>query len=386
MAATQGQPIECKAAVAWEPKKDLVIEDVTVAPPKAGEVRIKVLYNAVCHTDAYTLGGCDPEGKFPAILGHEACGIVESIGEGVTSVAVGDLVIPLYTAECKACSMCKSGKTNLCNSVRSTQGQGLMPDSTTRFECKGQQLFHFMGTSCFSQYTVLPEVSVAVIRKDAPADEVCLLGCGVTTGYNCVSHTAKVEAGATAAVIGLGALGLAVILGLKKAGARRIIAIDLNSEKFELAVRLGATDTVNPSEIPGGAAALVSHIVGMTNDDGIGGVDYSFECVGNVNVMRQALEMCHKGWGKSVIIGVAPSGTEIATRPFQLVTGRVWMGTAFGGTKGRTELPGLVDDCMAGDIKLADFISQRLPLSQVNDAFHLMHTGRAIRVVLDMWA
>ena len=385
MASTENQIITCKAAVAWEPKQELVIEEVQVAPPQAGEVRIKVLYNAVCHTDAYTLGGHDSEGKFPAILGHEACGIVESTGAGVTTVAPGDLVIPLYTAECRQCGMCKSGKTNLCGSVRTTQGQGLMPDSTTRFSCKGQEVFHFMGTSCFSQYTVLPEVSVAKIRSDAPPEKVCLLGCGVTTGYNSVSKVAKVEPGSTAAVLGLGALGLAVIHGLVKAGARRIIAIDLNPAKFPLALQMGATDTVNPTEIPGGRDALVSHVVSMTNDDGVGGVDYSFECVGNVHVMRQALEMCHKGWGKSVIIGVAPAGTEISTRPFQLVTGRVWMGSAFGGTKGRTELPGMVDEYMAGSLKLDEFVTHTLPLASVNEAFHLMHTGESIRTVLDMW-
>lgn len=385
MAATEGKVIQCKAAVAWAAKEDLVIEDIEVEAPKAGEVRVKVLYNAVCHTDAYTHGGLDPEGKFPAILGHEACGLVESVGEGVTSVAAGDLVIPLYTAECRQCSMCKSGKTNLCGSVRTTQGQGLMPDGTTRFRCKGQPLFHFMGTSCFSQYTVLPEVSVAKIRADAPPDKVCLLGCGVTTGYNSVFKVAKVEAGSTAAVLGLGALGLAVILGLVRAGARRIIGIDINPAKFELARQLGATEFVNPNELPGGSASLVSHIVALTNDDGVGGVDYSFECVGNVHVMRQALEMCHKGWGKSVIIGVAPSGTEISTRPFQLVTGRVWMGSAFGGTKGRTELPGLVDEYLSGSLKLDEFITHRLPLAEVNEAFHLMHRGESIRTVLDMW-
>ena len=377
--------ITCKAAVAWEAKKDLVIEDIEVAPPKAGEVRIKVLYNAVCHTDAYTLGGHDSEGKFPAVLGHEACGVVESVGEGVSSVAVGDLVIPLYTAECRTCGMCKSGKTNLCGAVRATQGQGLMPDGTTRFSCRGQELFHFMGTSCFSQYTVLPEVSVAKIRADAPPEKVCLLGCGVTTGYNSVFNIARVEPGATAAVIGLGALGLAVIMGLKKAGARRIIAVDISASKLPLALQMGATDVVNSLEIPGGSDALVAHIVAMTNDDGVGGVDYSFECVGNVKVMRQALEMCHKGWGKSIIIGVAPAGTEIATRPFQLVTGRVWMGSAFGGTKGRTELPGMVDDVMAGELRLDEFITHTMPLSEVNHAFHLMHTGESIRTVLDMW-
>mmetsp|Transcript_15287 Transcript_15287/g.22874 ORF Transcript_15287/g.22874 Transcript_15287/m.22874 type:complete len:394 (+) Transcript_15287:23-1204(+) len=384
---TAGKPITCKAAVMWEAKTPYVIEDVEVAPPKKGEVRIKILFNACCHTDAYTASGQDPEGVFPAILGHEGCGIVESVGEGVTSVKEGDKVIPLYTAECQKCFMCKSNKTNLCSAVRATQGRGLMPDETVRFTCKGKKLFHFMGTSCFSQYTVLPEVSVAKVQDDAPEEKVCLLGCGVTTGYNSVFKTANVQKGDTAAVFGCGAVGIAVIQGLRTAGASKIIAIDLNEEKFVLAKKLGATHCVNPSKLPDDTT-IVQKVVEMTktDEDNVGGVDHSFECIGNTKVMDDALMCVHKGWGQSIIIGVAPSGKTLGVRPFHLVIGKVWKGTAFGGTKGRTELPGLVEAAMKGDIDLDSFITHRMPLSKVNDAFDLMHQGKSIRTVIDMWS
>lgn len=315
--STQGQVIKCRAAVAWEANKPLSIEEVEVAPPKAGEVRVKILSTGVCHTDDYTLSGKDPEGIFPCILGHEGGGIVESIGEGVTSVAVGDHVIPLYIPECKQCKFCTSNKTNLCSIIRITQGKGLMPDGTSRFTCKGKQIFHFMGTSTFSEYTVLPEISLAKINPAAPLDKVCLLGCGITTGYGAALNTAKVEEGSTVAVFGLGAVGLAVIQGAVEAKAKRIIAIDLNPAKFDMAKKLGATECINPNDYAN--EPIQSVIVNKLTD---GGVDYSFECIGNVNVMRAALECCHKGWGVSTIIGVAASGQEISTRPFQLVTGR----------------------------------------------------------------
>ena len=367
--------ITCKAAVAWEAGKPLSIEEVQVAPPKAGEVRIKIVATGVCHTDAFTLSGDDPEGVFPSILGHEGGGIVESVGEGVTSLKVGDHVIPLYTAECGKCKFCLSGKTNLCSAVRGTQGKGLMPDGTTRFTCNGKEIFHYMGCSTFSEYTVLPEISLAKVNPTAPLEEVCLLGCGVTTGMGAVTKTAKVQEGDTVAIFGLGGIGLSAIIGATMAKAGRIIGIDLNESKFELAKKLGATDCINPKDYD---KPIQEVIVEMTD----GGVDYSFECIGNVNVMRSALECCHKGWGESVIIGVAGAGQEISTRPFQLVTGRVWRGTAFGGVKGRSELPGIVEDYLAGKFALNDFITHTMGLEDINEAFDLMHEGKSIRSVI----
>jgi len=374
--STAGQVIKCKAAVAWEASKPLSIEDVEVAPPKAGEVRIRIKSTGVCHTDAYTLSGKDPEGLFPCILGHEGGGIVESVGEGVTSVAVGDHVIPLYTAECRKCKFCTSGKTNLCQAIRVTQGKGLMPDGTSRFTCKGQTIFHFMGTSTFSEYTVVAEISVAKINPTAPLDKVCLLGCGITTGYGAVLNTAKVEPGANVAIFGLGAVGLGVIQGAVEAKAARIIAVDTNPSKFEMAKKLGATECINPLD----HSAPIQQVLVEKTD---GGVDYSFECIGNVKVMRAALEACHKGWGQSIIIGVAASGEEISTRPFQLVTGRVWKGSAFGGVKGRTQLPGIVEKYLAGSLKVDEFVSFTFPLSDINKGFDAMHEGRAIRSVIN---
>jgi len=376
MSTTAGKPITCKAAVAWEAGKPLSIEDVEVAPPKAGEVRVKITSTGVCHTDAFTLSGADPEGIFPTILGHEGAGIVESVGEGVTSVKEGDHVIPLYIPECKECNFCLSKKTNLCQKIRVTQGQGLMPDGTSRFTCKGKSLFHYMGTSTFSQYTVLPEISIAKIREDAPLNKVCLLACGITTGYGAVFNTSKVEPDSTVAVFGLGGVGLAAVMGAKSAGAKRIVGVDTNPDKFELAKKLGCTDVVNPKDYD---KPIQQVLVDLTN----GGLDYTFECIGNVNTMRAALESCHKGWGVSCIIGVAASGQEIATRPFQLVTGRRWIGTAFGGTKGRSQLPSLVDDYLMGKINIDDFITFRFPIEQINEAFHMMHEGKSIRSIID---
>lgn len=367
--------ITCRAAVAWEAGKPLSIEKVQVAPPKAGEVRVRIVATGVCHTDAFTLSGEDPEGIFPAILGHEGGGIVESIGEGVTTVKPGDHVIPLYTAECGECKFCTSGKTNLCQAVRATQGQGLMPDGTSRFSIDGEPIFHYMGCSTFSEYTVLPEISLAKVNPAAPLEEVCLLGCGVTTGMGAVINTAKVEEGATVAIFGLGGIGLSAVIGAAMAKAARIIAIDINTSKFGLAQQLGATDCINPKDYD---KPIQDVIVDMTD----GGVDYSFECIGNVNVMRSALECCHKGWGESVIIGVAGAGQEISTRPFQLVTGRVWRGTAFGGVKGRSELPDYVERYLAGEFALSDFITHTMPLDGINDAFDLMHEGKSIRSVV----
>ncbi len=369
------QIIKCKAAIAWGPNQPLTIEEVDVMPPQAGEVRVRIIASGVCHTDAYTLSGEDPEGVFPAILGHEGGGIVESIGEGVTSVQVGDHVIPLYTPECGECKFCKSGKTNLCQKIRATQGKGLMPDGTTRFHKDGQPIFHYMGCSTFSEYTVLPEISLAKVNKDAPLKEVCLLGCGVTTGMGAVLNTAKVEEGATVAIFGLGGIGLSAVIGATMAKASRIIAIDINESKFELVRKLGATDCINPKNYD---KPIQEVIVELTD----GGVDYSFECIGNVNVMRSALECCHKGWGESIIIGVAGGGQEISTRPFQLVTGRVWRGSAFGGVKGRSELPGIVEQYMRGDFKLDDFITHTMGLEKINEAFALMHAGKSIRTVI----
>ncbi len=367
--------IRSRAAVAFAANQPLQIVEVDVEPPRAGEVLVRIVATGVCHTDAYTLSGQDSEGVFPCILGHEGGGIVEAVGEGVTSVAVGDHVIPLYTAECGACKFCTSGKTNLCSAVRETQGKGLMPDGTTRFSYQGQPVYHYMGCSTFSEYTVLPEVSVAKIPKEAPLEKVCLLGCGVTTGIGAVLNTAKVEVGATVAIFGLGGIGLAAIIGAKMAKASRIIAIDINPAKFAIARELGATDCVNPQDYD---KPIQNVVVEMTD----GGVDYSFECVGNVQLMRAALECCHKGWGESTIIGVAPAGAEISTRPFQLVTGRVWRGSAFGGVKGRTELPGYVEKAQRGEIPLDTFITHNLPLDKINEAFELMHEGKSIRTVI----
>jgi len=361
--------------VAWEAGKSLTIEEVEVAGPKAGEVLVRMVATGVCHTDAFTLSGADPEGIFPSILGHEGGAIVEEVGAGVTSVVPGDHVIPLYTAECGRCKFCTSGKTNLCSSVRATQGQGLMPDSSTRFSCNGKEVFHYMGTSTFSEYSVVAEVSLAKINKEAPLDKVCLLGCGVTTGIGAVTKTANVEPGASIAIFGLGGIGLSVVQGAVLANAGRIIAVDTNSDKFEMAKLLGATDCVNPTDHSG---PIQDVIVDMTD----GGVDYSFECVGNVDLMRSALECCHKGWGESIIIGVAGAGQEISTRPFQLVTGRVWRGTAFGGVKGRSELPGMVNQYMDGEIKLDEFITFTMPLDDINQAFDYMHEGKSIRSVI----
>jgi len=369
------QFIKSKAAIAWGPKQPLSIEEVDVMLPKAGEVLVRIVATGVCHTDAFTLSGEDPEGIFPSILGHEGGGIVEQIGEGVSSVSVGDHVIPLYTPECGECKFCKSGKTNLCQKIRETQGKGLMPDGTTRFYKDGQPIYHYMGCSTFSEYTVLPEISLAKVNPDAPLEEVCLLGCGVTTGMGAVNNTAKVEEGATVAIFGMGGIGLAAVIGANMAKASRIIAVDINESKFELAKKLGATDCINPKNFD---QPIQDVIVGMTD----GGVDYSFECIGNVNVMRSALECCHKGWGESVIIGVAGAGQEISTRPFQLVTGRVWRGTAFGGVKGRTELPEYVERYLKGEFKLDDFITHTMKLEDINEAFDLMHEGKSIRTVV----
>ncbi len=367
--------MKAKAAVAWEAGKPLSIEEVDIEGPKAGEVLVRLVATGVCHTDAFTLSGDDPEGAFPVILGHEGGGIVEEVGEGVKSVAVGDHVIPLYTPECGQCKFCTSGKTNLCQAIRVTQGQGLMPDGTSRFSIKGQRILHFMGTSTFSEYTVLPEIAVAKINKEAPLEKVCLLGCGITTGIGAVLHTAKVEPGSTVAVFGLGGVGLSVIQGAVMAKASRIIAIDINPEKEEMARQLGATDFVNPNDYD---RPIQEVIVDMTD----GGVDYSFEAVGNVKLMRAALECCHKGWGESTIIGVAGAGQEICTRPFQLVTGRVWRGSAFGGVKGRSQLPGMVDQYMRGEIAIDPFITHEMGLEDINKAFDLMHEGKSIRSII----
>ncbi|MBY5924568.1 MULTISPECIES: S-(hydroxymethyl)glutathione dehydrogenase/class III alcohol dehydrogenase [Halomonas] len=367
--------MKSRAAIALESGKPLTLTEIDVEGPKAGEVLVRIVATSVCHTDSFTLSGADPEGIFPSVLGHEGAGIVEEVGEGVTSLKPGDHVIPLYTAECGECKFCRSGKTNLCSSVRATQGQGLMPDGTTRFSFEGKPLYHYMGTSTFSEYTVVPEVSLAKVSQEAPLDKICLLGCGVTTGIGAVLNTAKVEPGATVAVFGLGAIGLAVIQGAVMAKAGRIIAIDVNPEKFELAKQFGATDFVNPKDY---SDSIQQVIVDLTD----GGVDYSFECIGNVNVMRSALECCHKGWGESIIIGVAGAGQEISTRPFQLVTGRVWKGSAFGGVKGRSQLPGYVEQYMNGELNIDDFITHNMAFDKINEAFDLLHAGESIRTVL----
>ena len=367
--------MKSRAAVAFEAGKPLQIVDIDVAPPKKGEVLVRITHTGVCHTDAFTLSGDDPEGVFPAVLGHEGAGVVIEVGEGVASVRPGDHVIPLYTAECGQCLFCRSGKSNLCTAVRATQGKGLMPDGTTRFSLDGRPIFHYMGCSTFSEYTVVAEVSLAKVNPKADPEQVCLLGCGVTTGLGAVKNTAKVQPGDTVAVFGLGGIGLAVIQGAQLARAARIIAIDSNPSKFDLARTFGATDCVNPNDHE---QPIQEVIVAMTG----WGVDHSFECIGNVKVMRAALECAHRGWGQSVIIGVAGAGQKISTRPFQLVTGRRWLGTAFGGVKGRSELPGMVEDAMAGRIRLAPFVTHTMPLQEINRAFELMHAGESIRSVV----
>lgn len=367
--------MKSRAAVAFAANQPLQIVEIDVAPPHAGEVLVKITHTGVCHTDAYTLSGEDSEGVFPAVLGHEGAGIVIEVGADVTSVKPGDHVIPLYTAECRECKFCLSGKTNLCQKVRATQGKGLMPDGTTRFSYQGKPIYHYMGCSTFSEYTVVNEISLAKINPEAPPDKVCLLGCGVTTGLGAVHNTAKVKAGDNVAVFGLGGIGLAVVQGARQAKAARIIGIDTNPDKFALAKQMGATDCINPKDF---SKPIQEVIVELTD----GGVEFSFECIGNVDVMRAALECCHKGWGESIIIGVAGAGQEIRTRPFQLVTGRVWRGSAFGGVKGRTQLPGMVEQAMRGEIELDPFVTHTLPLDQINTAFDLMHEGKSIRTVI----
>jgi len=367
--------MDVKAAVAFESGQPLRLETVQLEPPRAGEVLVEIKATGVCHTDAYTLSGADPEGLFPAIFGHEGAGVVVEVGEGVKSLRSGDHVIPLYTPECRNCEYCLSRKTNLCQAIRSTQGRGLMPDGTSRFSFEGKLLHHYMGTSTFANYTVVPEIALAKIREDAPFDKVCYIGCGVTTGIGAVINTAKVEAGATVVVFGLGGIGLNVIQGAQMVGAGMIVGVDLNPNRKELATKLGMTHFVNPQEIDGD---LVAYLVELTK----GGADYSFECIGNVRVMRQALECCHKGWGTSIIVGVAGAGQEISTRPFQLVTGRVWKGTAFGGARGRTDVPQIVDWYMEGKINIDDLITKVMPIEEINEAFDLMHRGESIRTVL----
>jgi S-(hydroxymethyl)glutathione dehydrogenase/alcohol dehydrogenase len=374
--------MKIRAAVAWEPNKPLSVEEVDLEAPRRGEVLVKLQATGICHTDAYTLSGADPEGIFPVILGHEGAGVVIELGEGVTTLEIGDHVIPLYTPECGECKFCQSGKTNLCQRIRATQGKGLMPDGTSRFSKNGKTIYHYMGTSTFAEYTVVPEIALAKINPKAPLEKVCLLGCGVTTGIGAVLKTAKVEAGANIAVFGLGGIGLSVIQGAKMAQAGKIIAIDINPDKFFLAEKFGATHCLNPNDgsllkLDSGKN-IVDRIIELTD----GGVDYSFECVGNVKLMRQALECCHKGWGESIIIGVAAGGEEISTRPFQLVTGRVWRGSAFGGVKGRTELPSFVNQYMSNEINLDDMISYTMPLEDINKAFELMKAGKSIRSVV----
>jgi len=367
--------MESRAAIALEAGKPLEIDTIELEGPKAGEALVRNIATGVCHTDAFTLSGDDPEGIFPSVLGHEGGAIVEEIGQGVKSVKVGDHVIPLYVPECRECQFCKSGKTNLCQAIRITQGKGLMPDGTSRFSYKGKTLFHYMGTSTFSEYSVVPEISLAKINTEAPLEKVCLLGCGITTGIGSVLNTAKVESGAVVAVFGLGGVGLGVIQGATLCNSKRIIAVDINDSKEEFARQLGATDFVNPKKFD---KSIQEVIIDLTD----GGVDYSFECVGNVDLMRSSLECCHKGWGESIIIGVAGAGQEISTRPFQLVTGRVWRGSAFGGVKGRTQLPGYVDMYLNGEIKVDEFVTNSMPLEQINEAFDLMHEGKSIRSVI----
>jgi S-(hydroxymethyl)glutathione dehydrogenase/alcohol dehydrogenase len=367
--------MKTKAAIARKAGQPLEIVELDLEAPKAGEVLIEIKATGVCHTDAFTLSGDDPEGEFPVILGHEGAGIVREVGKGVTSVEVGDHVIALYTPECRECEYCLNPKTNLCQKIRSTQGKGVMPDGTSRFSLNGEPVLHYMGCSTFSNYTVLPDIAVAKVRKDAPFDKICYIGCGVTTGVGAVVFDAKVEPGSTVAVFGLGGIGLNVIQGAKMAGASKIIGIDINNSRKEIAEQFGMTDFINPNDFE----SIVNEIVDMTN----GGVDYSFECIGNVDVMRQALESCHKGWGESIIIGVAGAGKEIATRPFQLVTGRVWRGSAFGGARGRTDAPKIVDWYMEGKINIDDLITHKMPLEDINKAFDLMHEGKSIRSIIE---
>ena len=367
--------METRAAVAHKAGEPLSIETVNIDGPREGEALVEIKASGVCHTDAFTLSGADPEGLFPAILGHEGAGVVVETGKGVTSVEPGDHVIPLYTPECRRCEYCLSGKTNLCQAIRDTQGQGVMPDGTSRFHAGGETLYHYMGTSTFANHSVVPEIALAKIRKDAPFDKVCYIGCGVTTGLGAVINTARVEVGSKCVVFGLGGIGLNVIQGLRLVGADLIVGVDLNPSKAALAEKFGMTHFVNPNEVEGD---LVPYLVDLTR----GGADYSFECIGNVQVMRQALECCHKGWGESIIIGVAGAGQEIATRPFQLVTGRVWRGTAFGGARGRTDVPRIVDWYMDGKINIDDLITHRMPLDDINQAFDLMHAGGSIRSVV----
>jgi S-(hydroxymethyl)glutathione dehydrogenase/alcohol dehydrogenase len=366
--------MKVEAAVAWEAARPLEIEEIELEGPRAGEVLVRLAATGVCHTDAYTLSGRDPEGLFPAVLGHEGAGVVEEVGEGVSSVAPGDHVIPLYIPECRQCKFCLSGRTNLCITLRATQGQGLMPDGTSRLSKGGKPIHHYMGTSTFARFTVLPEIALAVVRKDAPLDKICLLGCGITTGIGAVLNVARVEPGSSVAVFGLGGVGLSVVQGAVMAGAERIIGVDLNPKKFELAGQLGATDFLNPKDVGNVAEAIVE----MTG----GGADHSFECVGNVELMGQALACTHRGWGQSVVIGVAGAGEEIHARPFLLVTGRSWRGAAFGGVRGRTELPRYVDRYMAGRIKIDELVSATMPLAEINRAFELMHEGEVIRSVV----
>ncbi|MEZ4281991.1 MAG: S-(hydroxymethyl)glutathione dehydrogenase/class III alcohol dehydrogenase [Myxococcota bacterium] len=366
--------MKVEAAIAVEAGKPLEIDQIELEGPKEGECLVRLAATGVCHTDAFTLSGDDPEGLFPAVLGHEGAGVVEAVGPGVKSLAVGDHVIPLYTPECRACKFCLSGKTNLCGAIRATQGKGLMPDGTSRIRWRGNPIHHYMGTSTFARATVVPEIALAKVRKDAPLDKVCLLGCGVTTGIGAVLNTAKVEPGSTVAILGLGGIGLSVVQGAVMAGAERIIAIDMNPKKFPLAMQFGATECINPKDV----GDLEQYVIDATD----GGVDYSFECIGNVETMGTALRIAHKGWGQSIIIGVAGAGKEIHARPFLLVTGRVWKGSAFGGTKGRTQLPGLVDRYMNGRVKLDEMVTKELPLARINEAFELMHDGEVIRSVI----
>ncbi|MEE2745454.1 MAG: S-(hydroxymethyl)glutathione dehydrogenase/class III alcohol dehydrogenase [Pseudomonadota bacterium] len=367
--------METKAAVALEAGGELSIQTVQLDGPKEGEVLVEIKATGICHTDDFTLSGDDPEGIFPAILGHEGAGVVVDVGSGVQSLEKGDHVIPLYTPECRQCEYCVSGKTNLCQAIRETQGLGVMPDGTTRFSLNGETLYHYMGCSTFSNYTVIPEIALAKIRKDAPFDKVCYIGCGVTTGIGAVINTAKVKPGDNVVVFGLGGIGLNVIQGAKMVGANQIVGVDINEKRKTLGFKLGLTHFVNPKEV---GKELVSYLVDLTN----GGADHSFECIGSVETMRQALECCHKGWGESTIIGVAAAGQEISTRPFQLVTGRVWRGTAFGGARGRTDVPKIVDWYMEGKINIDDLITHTLPLEDINDAFKLMHQGESIRSVV----
>lgn len=379
MEGNYGEVIKCRAAVAWNPKAPLKLETISVAPPKEGEVRIKVLYTGVCHTDAYTLDGHDAEGVFPVILGHEGAGVVESVGDGVTEFQPGDHVIPLYIPQCRTCKFCMSSKTNLCQKIRETQGRGVMPDGTSRFKCGDKEIFHFMGCSTFSEYTVVAAISLCKVDKAADLQKVCLLGCGVSTGYGAALNNAKVEPGSTCGVWGMGAVGLAAIIGCKKAGAKIIYAIDINPKKFELAKKLGATDVLNPNDYD---KPIQQVLIEKTE----GGFDYTFECIGNVQTMRAALESCHKGWGTSVIIGVAASGQEISTRPFQLVTGRTWKGSAFGGWKSKDSVPKLVDEYLDNSLALDEFITHTMDLAEVNTAFDLMLSGESIRSVVKVAA